>query len=808
MASRYWVGGSATWDATAGSKWATTSGGAGGAAIPTAADDVFFDGSSGSGTITLSSSSVARSIDCNGFTGTISHPAATTVNIGDATAGAGNRALRLASGMTYTVSNASTSILAFISTSATQQTITSAGKTMPSYTINGAGSSYLLADANTIAAGSTLTVTAGTFDTGNQVCSWGSFSSSNSNTRTITLGSSTIDLTATSGNCWTFTTTTNMTFNANTSVITITGGTQFICGSVTYYHVYGTSDSAITINGNLVATEFRRTNSANSASLILTGNITLSGNITLQGLNTQTGRMYVRSTAFGVNSVITCNGTATLAYVDFTAITGAGSASWSGTSLGNAGGNSGITFATPVTRYFVYSNDQWQNTANWSATSGGATGASAPLPQDQAIFDANSFSSTGQSVSVQSGGGHPANPRICAMNWTGVTNNPTFISGQSYYQTGSVVFVAGMQMSGTFGRVFCPSVSGQMDITMAGQQWAGGATTIDCGSQNVNFLDAFSSLSSITFLSGNWSASGNVTVTGVQMNGTVSRTLNLGSVTWELTGTSPWSGSSLANLTINAGSSTIKLTNNSGSNKNFGFAVPAYTYNRVWVATGGAGITIFIQSGNYTTFKVDAGRHVRFNASTTHTFASAAGFEVVGSAGNQITISSSSTTNHTLSVASGIVSSDYLIISDSDAGGGATWYAGSNSTDNGGANTGWIFASYLPISRSDTLSLSDAATKTVGKPLADSITLSESAVKQLHIQRSDTLSLSDQHAKTAVHVISDIIMLSDNATVVGTTPPSDYEIPLADIISLSDRAKIKRNNRVRWYDPATAAWYV
>jgi hypothetical protein len=43
MANRYWVGGTATWDNTAGTKWATTSGGAGGSTAPTAADDVFFD---------------------------------------------------------------------------------------------------------------------------------------------------------------------------------------------------------------------------------------------------------------------------------------------------------------------------------------------------------------------------------------------------------------------------------------------------------------------------------------------------------------------------------------------------------------------------------------------------------------------------------------------------------------------------------------------------------------------------------------------------------------------------------------------
>ena len=35
MAARYWVGGTDNWNATVGTKWATTSGGAGGAAVPT-----------------------------------------------------------------------------------------------------------------------------------------------------------------------------------------------------------------------------------------------------------------------------------------------------------------------------------------------------------------------------------------------------------------------------------------------------------------------------------------------------------------------------------------------------------------------------------------------------------------------------------------------------------------------------------------------------------------------------------------------------------------------------------------------------
>lgn len=73
MALRYWVGGTATWDATAGTKWATTSGGAGGAAVPTSADQVLFDAASGANTITIGSgyNPSIFSLTMTGFTGTL-----------------------------------------------------------------------------------------------------------------------------------------------------------------------------------------------------------------------------------------------------------------------------------------------------------------------------------------------------------------------------------------------------------------------------------------------------------------------------------------------------------------------------------------------------------------------------------------------------------------------------------------------------------------------------------------------------------------------------------------------------------------
>jgi hypothetical protein len=54
MASRYWVGGTGTWDASDTTHWSAASGGAAGASAPTAADAVVFDGNSGGGTCTTS----------------------------------------------------------------------------------------------------------------------------------------------------------------------------------------------------------------------------------------------------------------------------------------------------------------------------------------------------------------------------------------------------------------------------------------------------------------------------------------------------------------------------------------------------------------------------------------------------------------------------------------------------------------------------------------------------------------------------------------------------------------------------------
>jgi len=73
MANRYWVGGSGNWSDTA--HWSTTSGGAGGASLPTSVDDVIFDANSAPGSfsvnMTASFSHLAKSINSTGIIGTV-----------------------------------------------------------------------------------------------------------------------------------------------------------------------------------------------------------------------------------------------------------------------------------------------------------------------------------------------------------------------------------------------------------------------------------------------------------------------------------------------------------------------------------------------------------------------------------------------------------------------------------------------------------------------------------------------------------------------------------------------------------------
>jgi hypothetical protein len=63
-ANLYWVGGTGNWNDT--SHWSTANGGAGGAGVPAAGDDVFFTSLSGAGTVTITAGATCNNIDFTG----------------------------------------------------------------------------------------------------------------------------------------------------------------------------------------------------------------------------------------------------------------------------------------------------------------------------------------------------------------------------------------------------------------------------------------------------------------------------------------------------------------------------------------------------------------------------------------------------------------------------------------------------------------------------------------------------------------------------------------------------------------------
>lgn len=72
-ASRFWVGGTGTWDLSATTHWASSTGGSTGASAPGSADAAIFDASSGGGTVTPSygGTGTFQSLQWGAFTGTI-----------------------------------------------------------------------------------------------------------------------------------------------------------------------------------------------------------------------------------------------------------------------------------------------------------------------------------------------------------------------------------------------------------------------------------------------------------------------------------------------------------------------------------------------------------------------------------------------------------------------------------------------------------------------------------------------------------------------------------------------------------------
>ena len=234
MANRYWVGGTADWDATAGSKWATTSGGSGGASVPTASDDVFFDASSGAVVVSVAAESYCKSINFTGFTGTFT--GSDILNVG--TSSSGN--FTLSSSMTFSFDGT----INFVSTTTGNQ-ITTNGKTITALYLNftGAGGYWTLQD--NLTTDWYINLVNGTLNTNAKTVNCTGFVSSNTNTRSLIRTGSAFYLTS-------FDTedTTNLTSSLFASSLHFNGNGGYLRGGSSTIGEVVINDSEFSITGS------------------------------------------------------------------------------------------------------------------------------------------------------------------------------------------------------------------------------------------------------------------------------------------------------------------------------------------------------------------------------------------------------------------------------------------------------------------------------------------------------------------------------------------------------------------------------
>lgn len=269
MADRYWVGGTGFWDGNTGAKWATTSGGAGGASIPTSVDDVFFDAASGAITCTISTGNTgAKSINCTGFTGTLAGTATMSLD----------GSLTLVAGMTLSFTGS------FVLGGA--GTVTSAGKILSNVTVSASSATVTLADPLTMGSDKVLTLNSGNLDLNGFTLSVGRFTSSITSSRSISFGSGNIELTSstpsttilamTTANNFTWTGTGGFRRNMIASASVIFGTTGGSTTSAPNLTVYAGSSNLTIVGGSY----FKNVNFTGYSGIV-SGSYISSGNLTL-----------------------------------------------------------------------------------------------------------------------------------------------------------------------------------------------------------------------------------------------------------------------------------------------------------------------------------------------------------------------------------------------------------------------------------------------------------------------------------------------------------------------------------------------
>lgn len=608
MAARYFKAGATTWNSA--NNWsATGSGGGDNAGVPTSADDVIFE--TGSGNCQINTNAVARSIDCTSGTGdyggAITYDTVNrTITLGDGTAGAGNVILKFSAGMTYTIS-AVTNQINFHQTHSTQQSITWAGKTPGSISYGNTVTPSWIHNDGYSSPTSTVSHQRGTLNFNGQTFTFGTFTSTTSNTRTITLGAANITLAA-SGTVWNSATVTGLTMTANTATVTCTGANAAIASGTFDFNgmsvVHTGSATASLPSATCTFANVTRTGTAvQTDNLRFGGNTTITGTLTVNG-DSAINRLKVFSNAFGTARTVTA-GAVSASYANFQDITAAGAASWNLSAItglsGDMQGNTGITFTTPATQTYAGGTFNWSNVAAWTSR--------IPLPQDDVIVNTTTAGTLTTDMPVLGK----------SVDFTSFTR--TFAVGTAAEVYGNLTLSTGMTYSGTSAITLAGRSN--YSLTTNGKTITSGIIINTSGGVYTlqdNMTNSRSSGSALQVANGTFDANDKDILLSAASGGfTMSAgTLYMGNGTWTASGSNAGAKWNVTGGTIFAESSTVRIAGNGLVSKTF--IGGGQTYNKLESLTTNVPMTLAITGSNtFTTLEAGTGKAITFAAGSNNT---------------------------------------------------------------------------------------------------------------------------------------------------------------------------------------------
>ncbi|MFH0867236.1 MAG: hypothetical protein V1904_13660, partial [Bacteroidota bacterium] len=578
----YWVSGTGNWDDL--THWAMSSGGtAYHVQIPTANDDVIFDGNSftGSGqSVTINvSTALCNNMD---WSGAQYSPILKGVNSNNLKIFG---SLSLINDMNYSFGGK----IYFEATTQGKYIYSGGKQFLNNVYFNGAGGGWTLLDS--LRTNNTLYFNNGSLNTNNQLLRVGSINSNVITQRYLSLGSSDIVLTSANSKAF-YVDFTNLNFNAGTSTI------RFINNNDACVGIYSTGASADITFYNI---EFSGTNTIDSITnstgkSFIFNNVTFAGNAGVKGnnyfngtLTLSSGKTYVFESgttqtingtiiaagSCGNNILIRSSGNGELAYlskangiinIDYILIkdiSAIGGAVWNATNSSIISNSYGWNVTSTANQtdylYWIGGSGSWSDPIHWSFSSGGLSNISncVPGPLNNVYFDANSFSANNQKVTID------VNNAFCNnMDWTGALYNPE-LTGDSSKELkifGSLKFINAMILTFEGPVYFAATVSGKI-IQSEGQVFKGNVCFDDPGGGWILQDDFSASSQTVVLRYGSLNTNNKNAIMGcLNTNFSNQRSLSLGSSKVTFDGSCPETFHiGFTNFTFDAGTSTLSF---------------------------------------------------------------------------------------------------------------------------------------------------------------------------------------------------------------------------------------------------------